>query len=298
MADIHRIGLALVAAMLACVSQASWYWPFGSDDESEPPRLSELMQPASELITDAADLAADGKSREAIDKYREALARLDQIERENPDRAKKPEFATLRNKRAYVSAAIDSMLLGQVKSNAKPVAVSDTTELEKKLAEEKVARDKAKDQGPREKAEAKDEGPRAEAKGQGPREKAKAKGEDQGPREKVVSPRSRRERAMTDIVRGDFAAAKLVIDEMLEERPNSPAALNLKAVMEIRQGKLPEAELTLDRCIVSNPKSYFAYYNMCELMLKKGNRTGAKRYYETGRAYGGPKNVQLEALLK
>lgn len=298
MADIHRIGLALVAAMLACVSQASWYWPFGSDDESEPPRLSELMQPASELITEAADLAADGKSREAIDKYREALARLDQIERENPDRAKKPEFATLRNKRAYVSAAIDSMLLGQVKSNAKPVAVSDTTELEKKLAEEKVARDKAKDQGPREKAEAKDEGPGAKAKGedQGPREKAKDKG--QGPREKVVSPRSRRERAMADIVRGDFAAAKLVIDEMLEERPNSPAALNLKAVMEIRQGKLPEAELTLDRCIASNPKSYFAYYNMCELMLKKGNRTGAKRYYETGRAYGGPKNVQLEALLK
>lgn len=287
MADIHRIGLALVAALLACVSQASWYWPFGSDDEPEPPRLSELMQPASELITEAADLASDGKSREAIEKYREALARLDRIEQENPDRVKQPEFATLRNKRAYVSAAIDSMLLGQVKSNAKPVAVSDTTELEKKLAEEK----KAKDEGPG--AKAKDEGPRAKAKVKG-----EGQGEDQGTREKAGSPRNRRERAMADIARGDFAAAKLVIDEMLEERPNSPAALNLKAVMEIRQGKLPEAELTLDRCIASNPKSYFAYYNMCELMLKKGNRTGAKRYYETGRAYGGPKNVQLEALLK
>ena len=95
------------------------------------------MEPASELIDEASDLAADGKIDESVEKYRKALAELDRIELENPERAKSTEFATLRNKRAYVNAAIDSMLLSQVKQNAKAVAVSDTTELEAKLAEEK-----------------------------------------------------------------------------------------------------------------------------------------------------------------
>ena len=92
------------------------------------------MEPATALIDEASDLAGDGKSVESVEKYREALKELDRIERENPERAATSEFATLRNKRAYVNAAIDSLLLGQVKSNAKAVAVSDTTELERKLA--------------------------------------------------------------------------------------------------------------------------------------------------------------------
>ena len=128
--------------VLACGAQASWYWPFGSDDVSEDaPRISELMEPATELIDEASDLAADGKVDESVEKYRKALDELDRIERENPERAKSAEFATLRNKRAYVNAAIDSMLLSQVKQNARVVAVSDTTELEKRLAKER-AKDK------------------------------------------------------------------------------------------------------------------------------------------------------------
>ena len=124
---------------IVCGARASWYWPFGSDDEADgkkPPRLSELMESASLLIDEASDLAGDGKIDESVEKYREALAELDRIEQENPDRVKAPEFASLRNKRAYVNAAIDSMLLSQIKENAKEVAVSDTTELEQRLAEE------------------------------------------------------------------------------------------------------------------------------------------------------------------
>jgi len=270
MADINRIGIALVAAMLACVSQASWYWPFGgSDEEKEPPRLSELMEPASLLIDQAADLASEGKVQDAVEKYREALSRLDRIEAENADRAKRPEFATLRNKRAYVCAAIDSLLLEQVKSNAKAVAVSDTTELEKKLAAEQAK-------------------PVTQAK-----PVKQAISEESAPR-----PRNRRERAMACIVRGDFDAAKAVIDEMLAEKPNSPAALNLKAVMEIRKGSFEDAEQTLNHCIAVNPESYYAYFNMAELKIQAGDRIKAKRYYDTGRAYGGSRNLKLEAKLK
>ena len=250
--------LALLAA--AAPSQASWYWPFGSDDEEQKPvrRLSEVMEPVSLLIDEASDLATDGKPQEAIAKYREALKGLDEIEAQEPERAATPEFATVRNKRAYVNAAIDSLLLAQVKSNASPVAVSDTTELEKRLAAEK-----AKKAAP-------------------------------------AKPLTRRERIMKDIDAGKFDRAAERIEEMLAEKPNSAAALNLKAMMEMAQGKVKAAENTLDQAIMSNPRSHFAYYNMAELLLQKtpDDKNAARRYYETGRAVGGPKDEDLEEALK
>ena len=48
---------------IVCGARASWYWPFGLDDEADgkkPPRLSELMESASLLIDEASDLAGDG----------------------------------------------------------------------------------------------------------------------------------------------------------------------------------------------------------------------------------------------
>ena len=136
---MRRLVVFASAVALAWGVQASWYWPFGSDDdEAKPRRISELMEPASALIDEASDLAADGKVDESIAAYRKALVELDRVEAENPERAKSAEFATLRNKRAYVNAAIDTMLLSQVKANARAVAVSDTTELERRLAAERA----------------------------------------------------------------------------------------------------------------------------------------------------------------
>ena len=81
------LSFALVLALCAGV-EASWYWPFSSDDENKPPRVSELMEPASVMIDEAYDLADEGKTSEAVEKYRAALAELDRIEAENPDRVK------------------------------------------------------------------------------------------------------------------------------------------------------------------------------------------------------------------
>ena len=50
---------ALLALAAAFSARASWYWPFGSDDKSAKPRISELIEPASLLIDSAADLAMD-----------------------------------------------------------------------------------------------------------------------------------------------------------------------------------------------------------------------------------------------
>lgn len=274
--------------VLAYGVQASWYWPFGSDDESgNEPRISELMEPATELIDEASDLAADGKIDESVEKYRRALDEIDRIERENPERAKSTEFATLRNKRAYVNAAIDSMLLSQVQQNAKVVAVSDTTELEKRLAEER-AKDKPNAVRPSglEDAEPK------------PAEQPATRNPQPGTRN--PKPLTKRDQAIADIASGDYAAAELIIREMLEAKPNGAMALNLKAALEMKQGKFAEAERTLDQAVSSNPRDPSAYYNLALLLLQKdaGNKSSAKRYYETGRAMGGAADPQLEALLK
>ena len=286
---MRRIALFAVLVSFACGVQASWYWPFGSDDvDASVPRISELMEPASELIDEASDLAADGKVDESVEKYRKALDELDRVERENPERSKGTEFATLRNKRAYVNAAIDSMLLGQVKRNAKVVAVSDTTELEKKLAEERGGKAKGKGEG---------EG-KAKGKGEGKGKTAVRLGSSTSPQ--PAKPATKRERAIDDIANGDYAAAEIFIKESLAAKPNNAMALNLKAALEMKQGKFDEAEKTLDLAISIHPKNPSAYYNSALLTLQKDadNKSVAKRYYETGRAMGGTVDPQLEALFK
>ena len=289
---MRRFSTLVAVLCLAGGAAASWYWPFGSsDDESgRARRLSELMEPASRLIDEASDLAADGKTQESVEKYREALGELDRIEEENPDRAASAEFATLRNKRAYVNAAIDSLLLGQVKENANAVAVSDTTELEKRLAAEKAEKAKS---GEGVGGSVKPAKKLAAAKGVKPAKKPAAA--------KAAKPLSRREQAIADIAAKNFESAEAIIEEMLAEKPNGAMALNLRASMEAAQGKAREAERTLDQAIMSNPRSHYAYYNMASLLLQsdpEGNKASARRYYETGRAVGGPVDEQLEASLK
>ena len=284
----------VAVAGLAAAVRGSWYWPFGSDDATEDagrPRLSELMEPASLLIDEASDLAEDGKSVEAVEKYRQALAALDAIEAENRAWADKPEFATLRNKRAYVNATIDSLLLMQVKSNARAVAVSDTTELERKLAAERAKKGGAPQESATRQPAAKDATAKPAAK-ESPAKPAASP--------KPAAPRTRREQAMSDLSSADYAAAELGISEMLSERPDDAAALNLKAALETLRGNFKEAERALDRAIGAHPRSHHAYYNMANLILKSqpGNVSGARRYYETGRAVGGPRDAALEARLK
>jgi len=130
-----RLSALVICPLLLAplISQASWYWPFTSGSTNEPPRLSELMKPATTNIDAAADFAAEGKVKEAQECYRAAIAALEKIEWENPERAATPEFATVRNKRAYVNAALDTLLLEEARQNAKAVAVTDTSALEVRL---------------------------------------------------------------------------------------------------------------------------------------------------------------------
>lgn len=302
MRDMMKRFLVFVsAALLAMGARASWYWPFGSDEATQDarrPRLSELMEPASVLIDEASDLAEDGKSVEAVEKYRAALAALDTIEAENREWADKPEFATLRNKRAYVNATIDSLLLMQVKANARAVAVSDTTELERKLAEERAqesggASKTATVTVAEKKPVAQKPAPRA-------KKDQKSRGQVSKPAKKASRAKTPREQVMADLSSGDLAAAELGISGMLGEKPDDVAALNLKAVLETMRGDFKAAERALDRAISVHPRNHYAYYNMANLILQSNptNKSGARRYYETGRDVGGPRDERLEARLK
>ncbi len=281
------LSFALVLA-LSAGAQASWYWPFSSDDETKPPRVSELMEPASMMIDEAYDLADEGKISEAVEKYRAALAELDRVEAENPDRVKEPEFNTLKNKRATVKAAIDSLLLTEAQDNAKAIAVSDTTELQKKYDAKHGKAPK-----PEEKDDAKLEAEETEPAGEIETPAAQPK-----IIEIQTKPKSKMAIALEDLAKRDFAAVELMVKEILEERPNDAAALNLKAAAEMAQGDAKAAEKTLDQAIMSNPRGYHAYYNMARLMAGKGNLSGAKRYYEAGKSLGGPVDAKLEELFK
>ena len=286
------LSFALVLALCTGV-EAAWYWPFSSDDEPKPPRVSELMEPASVMIDEAYDLADEGKTSEAVEKYRAALAELDRVEAENPDRVKEPEFNTLKNKRATVKAAIDSLLLSEAQDNARMIAVSDTTELQKKYDAKHGKVPKTEKTG--------DAKPEAESTAEATvsADEPAATAVQPEPVDVAQKPKSKIAIALEDLAKRDFAAVELTVKEILAERPNDAAALNLKAAAEMAQGDAKAAEKTLDQAIMSNPRGYHAYYNMARLMAGlKGNRSGAKRYYEAGRSLGGPVDAKLEELLK
>ena len=291
-----RFGAFAVAATLSLGALGSWYWPFGSDDEEGIPRVSELMEPASTNIDAATDFEYDGKFDEAIACYEAALRALDMVEAEYPDQMDKPEFTTVKTKRAYVRAKIDTLKFLQVKENSKAVAVSDTTELEKKLAAEKAAAAKAATPEPEPEAEK----PAPEPEKPSVEKPAPAPAKPAPKKPAPAKALSRQQRIAKAIADGDYAAADADIAETLRTRPNDAAALNLRAMMESAQGKYRDAEHTLDQAIQSNPKSYHAYYNMARLILKSypDNKDGARRYYETGRAVGGPRNAALEEAVK
>lgn len=272
--------LAILAA--AFRAGASWYWPFG-DDEPKEPRVSTLMEPASLLIDKASDLASEGKVQEAVEAYGQALKELDRIEIENPERVDKPEFATVRNKRVYIEAAIDALYFEQVNRNASTIAVSNTKDLERRLKKERED----------EKAVA----ARARA-----ASAATSSSRTTATDAEAASRRERMKDAKESLDAGDFEMARELLGGLLKERPNDAPALNMMAMVEMAEGDDAAAEATLRRLIKSNPSLYYGYYNLARLILRTQGEDGvdaARSYYRTARDNcNGPADPDLEERLK
>lgn len=278
------------------------------------------MEESSILIDEAFDLAAQGKISEAVEKYKKAYEELEKLEFQYPDRAATSEFSTVRNKKAYVSTSIDSLLLKQASENARAVAVTDTTELEKRYEAEMKAKaaglpvEDEDDEPEESKSATKENVPSQHKKAEGvneaagaPARNAAAASERRGKIAKIAAenPANRKAKimlAVEDLKNGEFNAAELTIKELLAEKPNDVTALNLKAAVEAARGDYEKAKSTLHQLIQSNPKDHSGYYNLAKLIIKfegAAGKAAARRYYDTARKYyGGPKDAKLEELLK
>lgn len=326
-----KLFILLAVACTLC-ARGAWYWPFGSDEDSTnaPPRLHRLLEPANDYIELAQDASLDGDSEKAIENYRLALGELDRVEAEHPDRAESSEFAPLRLRRATCMAAIDAIRFAQVNENVRPVSVTDTTELQKRweklhgLADEEdeektpvqapPQEETKKAPPPEEKEETKPVPPPKEEEEAKPAPPPKEEAKQTPPPEekKPLSPPEEKKpaplptnwdgriaQAMSDLRAQDYAAADVLLESMLNERPKDLNALLLRAAAQAGTRSYYAAQRTLERAMRAHPRSYLPYYNLANLLIQQGgDLEAAREYYELGRTVGGPVNKALETRLK
>ena len=303
--------LALGAALCA---QGAWYWPFGADEDSTnaPPRLHRLLQPANDFIELAQDASLNGDAEKALENYRLALGELDRIEVENPDRAASAEFAPLRLRRAACTAAIDAIRFAQVNENVRSVSVTDTTELQKRWDKDHGIADEEEEKKPAAPSPKEETKPMPSAKEVAKPEEEPAPKEAEKPKE-VVRPKAVAEKpvplpmdwdgrvaqAMAYLRAQDYAAADVLLESMLKERPKDLNALLLRAAAQAGTQSYYAAQRTLERAMRAHPRSYLPYYNLANLLIQQGgDLETAREYYELGQTVGGPVNEALETRLK
>ena len=317
-----RNAFFIIACAFALGAQGAWYWPFGSDEDgtNAPPRLHRLLEPANDYIELAQDASLEGDSEKALENYRLALGELDRVEAEHPDRAASTEFAPLRLRRAACTAAIDAIRFAQVNENVRPVSVTDTTELQKRWNKEHGIEDEEDAKKPAPEPKKKEPKKEDAKKPDPPKEEAK---KPEPPKEEVkkpVPPPPKKEvkkeevkkpaplpkdwdgriaQAMKDLRAQDYAAADVLLESMLKERPKDLNALLLRAAAQAGTKSYYAAQSTLERAMRAHPRSYLPYYNLANLLLQQGDDLEtAREYYELGRTVGGPVNKALEARLK
>lgn len=318
MKNAFFVMLSVVLAGMALPVRAAWYWPFGEDEDSPDakPRLHRLLENANDLIEQAEDAALDGDAEKALELYNSALTNLVDVAAKNPDRAEKPEFAPLRNKIAATSAAIDSIRFAQVNQNIRAVAVTDTTELQKKYDEEQVRKKglklpetkkeipkKAEEKKGESKPQAKPESPKkSEAKpaAKKPTVSAPAKKTVPAKPVAVAGLDGKLQTALNEIQSKDFAAADLLLADLEKERPNDLNVLILRAAAQNGLKYHLAARRTLEKAMRAHPKHYLPYYNLAYLMFKLEGEgaASAKQYYELGRTFGGPQDLRLERMFQ
>ena len=309
--------LCLIPAVLLCAAtaQAAWYWPFGNDEDSpdRPPRLHRLLENANDLIEQAEDASLDGDAEKALELYNSALTNLVDIANQNPERAETPEFAPLRNKIAATSAAIDSIRFAQVNQNIRAVAVTDTTELQKKYDAEQAKKkglDKVlekKEEPEEKKADVPAKASVAEsvkkpAAAPQPSDVSKpAPAPAAGPVSASITGFDEKiQLALKELKAKDYAAADLLLEELEKERKGDLNVLILRAAAQNGMKYHLAARRTLEKAMRAHPKSYLPYYNLAYLMFKLEDEgvESARQYYELGRALGGPVDERIESRLK
>ena len=105
--------------------------------------------------------------------------------------------------------------------------------------------------------------------------------------------------AYVNVVKEDYDAADVLFADILADRPDNVSALLLHAAAQMARGAYAAAQTSVTSAIRANPSYYAGYYDMATLLVEMGSsKETARKYYEAGRERGGPKDAELEKLLK
>ncbi len=126
---------------LLCASpmMAGFFWG-DNDTEIEAERaekVADLMREPRVKIAEAQLLADEGKIEDAIAMFREAQTMIEKIESEND--TSDVSFASLRLTKFHCISMLDDLILRRVKVNDTRQAVTDTSDLEARLKQEREA---------------------------------------------------------------------------------------------------------------------------------------------------------------
>ena len=132
-----------------------------------------------------------------------------------------------------------------------------------------------------------------------PKEVAIPKAEAKKPVPLPVGWNERVAQAMAFLRTQDYAAADVLLESMLKERPKDLNVLLMRAAAQAGTQSYYAAQGTLERAMRAHPRSFLPYYNLANLLIQQGgDLETAREYYELGRTVGGPVNKALEARLE
>lgn len=137
---------AALAALLA--GPAAAIWPFGESEEARSAalatRVAESLREPNRAIAQAQDAVERDDTEEAIRQFRRAQALIEEIEaREDTSGS---AWAPMRIKKFHCLSMLDALALERAEVQDVRQAVTDTTELERRLAEERAQLNRAEEE--------------------------------------------------------------------------------------------------------------------------------------------------------
>jgi len=320
--SVNRVRLFRLAGAAIC------FFSLFAVAKDKEPKVSELLKEANELMAQAQEAYVEGESKQALEHYRKALEEIGRIERDNPQRASSSEFAPVRFRKALCETEIDRIMLDDVNSSARTVAVTDTSSLEAKRAERKKAAETNNMPEAAIKLAAKTEGgvqTPVEKKQEGsasdeiPQKALNIKEELEWAKDMLsvdrfdaaeipllkvlkVDPTNRDARllmALSRVRQGRHNDAAVVLDDILADNPQDETALLLAAGAYTANGSYAKAMETLDKAMKANPLRPSGYYNMAWLLLdiNPDKTDEAELYYRKAVQLGGARDRDLERRL-
>lgn len=133
---MRQIPFILLAAALVCAPvRAGW---FGDDAEvAQAKHVADLLREPSKLISQAQDAFDKGNLEESIRLFSEARERFREIEEKEDTSG--AAFASLRLKKFHCISMLDALALQRANTQDRRQAVTDTSDLEARLAKERNA---------------------------------------------------------------------------------------------------------------------------------------------------------------